>query len=174
MKRNIKKPWITANVLMKCDRRRELKKHCFNNEEAAQKYREVNNILNKETALAKESWINYQCSRIENFYQSNDMKATFETVKQLTSEWKPKCSVVEDKKGKLLTKPDEVTERWRKYCEELYNHNACTSEECLDEIDLPPPEIEEPPIIPIETEEALKKLKCNKAPGTDDIRRQSF
>ena len=54
-KRNIKKPWIIANVLMKCDRRKELKKHRFNNEEAAQKYREVNNILNKEIGLAKES-----------------------------------------------------------------------------------------------------------------------
>ena len=100
------------------------------------------------------------------------MKATFETVKQLTSKWKPKCSVVEDRKGKLLTKPDEVTERWRQYCEELYNHNASTS--CLDEIDLPPPEIEESPIIRIHIEEALKKLKCNKAQGTDNIPRQSF
>ena len=97
------------------------------------------------------------------------MKAAFEIVKQPTSGWKPKCSVVEDKKGKLLTKPDEVTERWRQDCEELYNPNANTSEECLEEIDLPPPEIEESPIIRSEIEEALKRLKCNKAPGTDNI-----
>ena len=168
-KRNVKKPWITADVLMKCDKRKELKKHRFINEEAAQKYREANNKLNKEIALAKESWINHHCSSIEDFYQRNNVTAAFETVKQLTSEFKPKCSVVEDKKGKLLTKPDEVTKRWRQYCEELYNHNANTSEECLEEIDLPLPEIEESPIIRSKIEEALKKLKCNKAPGTDNM-----
>ncbi|XP_063598641.1 uncharacterized protein LOC134775115 [Penaeus indicus] len=107
-----------TEVLTEYDKRRELKKYRFDNEEAAEKYREANNKLNREIASAKEAWINRQCSSIEDCYQRND---------------------------------------------------ANTSETCLDEIDLPPPEIEESPVVRSEIEEALKKLKCNKAPGTDNI-----
>ena len=72
-------------------------------------------------------------------------------------------------KRKTSKQPDKVTERLRQYCEELYNHNASTSEECLDKIDLPPSESEESTTIRSEIEEALKKRTCNKAPGMGNI-----
>ncbi len=170
-KRKIKKPWINEEVLEKCDKRRELKQHRYDNDESAKKYREANVKVNKEIKLAKESWINKQCQEIENCNRQNNTKAAFDLVKKLTTEWKPKCYVVEDNNGKLLTNADDVTERWRQYCEELYNHQADVSDNTLIDIErtVSTKEEEEPPIVREEIEQAVKKLKCNKSPGTDNI-----
>jgi len=170
-KKKVKKPWINEEILQKCDDRRTLKRQRFNDDESAKKYREVNNDLNKGIKLAKEAWINEQCKNIENCYNHNNTKAAFAIVKELTTEWKPKCFVVEDKDGNLLTQAEDVTERWRQYCDELYNHKANTSDNSLKDIQqtISSEEEDEPPILRQEIEEAVRKLKCNKSPGTDNI-----
>ena len=51
-----KKPWITAEVLNLCDKRRELRKKRFKPEGAA-KYKEVNKNVKRSMKKAKENWI---------------------------------------------------------------------------------------------------------------------
>ena len=54
--RQKKKPWITADILDLCDKRRELRKKRFEPEGAA-KYKEVNNNIKRHMKKAKENWI---------------------------------------------------------------------------------------------------------------------
>ena len=59
-----KKPWITAEILDLCDKRRELRKNIFELE-GSEKYKEMNNNIKKCTKMAKENWIGEECSEIK-------------------------------------------------------------------------------------------------------------
>ena len=52
--RQRRKPWITAEILDLCDRRRELRKKRFELE-GSEKYKEVNNNIKRYTKKAKEN-----------------------------------------------------------------------------------------------------------------------
>ena len=58
------KPWITAEILDLCDKRRELRKNRFE-PEGSDKYKEVNNNIERCMKKAKENWIEEQCSETE-------------------------------------------------------------------------------------------------------------
>ena len=62
--RPTKKPWVTADILDMCDERRELKNK-KGTTEGANQYREANKKIRKAMRKAKEDWIEYQCSEIE-------------------------------------------------------------------------------------------------------------
>ena len=82
--RQKKKPWVTAEILDLCDRKRELRKKRFE-PEGYQKYREVNNSIKRCMKKAKESWIGEQCSEIEENLRKNDSKRAYQLVKDLTT-----------------------------------------------------------------------------------------
>ena len=54
----------------------------------------------------------------------NNTREAFKIIQEITAEWKPKCNIIEDKDGTLLSKPEDVANRWKQYCEELYTHQA--------------------------------------------------
>ena len=54
-----KKPWITAEILNLCDKRRELRKKRLE-PEGSEKYKEVNNNIKRCMKKAKENWIGEQ------------------------------------------------------------------------------------------------------------------
>ena len=100
--RQKKKPWITAEILDLCDKRREMRKKIFE-PEGSEKYKEVNNNIKRCMKKAKENWIGEQCSAIEE-----NLKAT----------------TVHDRSGKCLTEERQILSRWTEYCSELYNYKA--------------------------------------------------
>ena len=57
-------PWVTAEILDLCDKRRELRKKRFE-PEGSEKYKEVNNNIKRCTKKAKANWIGEQGSEIE-------------------------------------------------------------------------------------------------------------
>ena len=57
--RQKKKPWVTAEVLDPCNRRRELRRKRFE-PEGSEKYREVNNNSKRCMKKAKENWMGEQ------------------------------------------------------------------------------------------------------------------
>ena len=63
--RQKKKPWITAEILDLCDKRRELRKKRFE-PEGAEKYKEVNDNIKRCMKKAKGNWIGEQCIEIED------------------------------------------------------------------------------------------------------------
>eukprot|EP00794_Sanderia_malayensis_P006629 gene6629-biopygen5401 len=81
-----------------------------------------------------------------------------------------RTNVIESKSGTLLSTTEEVTSRWKEYCEELYNCKADKDESILKELKEQASPIETaPPILLSEIEHAVRSLKNNKTPGIDNV-----
>ena len=78
--RQKKKPWVTADILDLCDKRRELRKKKIE-PEASEKYKEVNNNTKRCMKKAKKKWIEKQCSEIEENLRKNNTKRAYQLVK---------------------------------------------------------------------------------------------
>ena len=118
-----KETWITADILDLCDKRRELRKKSFE-PEASEKYKEVNNNIERCMKKAKENWIGEQCSEIEDNLRKNNSKRTYQLVKDLTTVKQGKATTVQDRLGKCLTEERQILNRWTEYCSELYSYTA--------------------------------------------------
>ena len=105
-----KKPWITAEILDLCDKRRELRKKRFE-PEVSEKYKEVNNNIKRCMKKAKENWIEKQCSEIEENLRKNNSKRAYELVKDLTTVKQEKVTTVQDRSGKCLTEERQILNR---------------------------------------------------------------
>ena len=95
-------PWITAEILDLCDKRRELRKKRFE-PEGYEKYKQVNNNIKRCMKKAKENWIGEQCSEIEENLRKNNSKRAYKLVKDLTTVKQGKVTTVQDHSGKCLT-----------------------------------------------------------------------
>ena len=82
--RQKKNPWITAEILDLCDKRRELRMKTFEPEEF-EKYKEVNNNIKRCMEKAKENWTDEQYSEIEENLRKNNSKRAYQLVKDLTT-----------------------------------------------------------------------------------------
>ena len=102
-----KKPWITAEILDLCDKRRELRKNRFE-PEGSEKYKEVNNKIKMCIKKAKENWIGEKCSEIEENLRKNNSKRAYQLVKDLTTVKQGKATTVQDHSGKCLTEEQQI------------------------------------------------------------------
>ena len=66
-----KKPWVTAEILDLCNKRRDQKKNRFK-PEGFEEWKEVNNTIKRCMIKAKENWIGEQCSEIEENLRKNN------------------------------------------------------------------------------------------------------
>ena len=78
-----KKPWVTAEIIDLCDKRRELREKRFK-PEGSEKHKEVNNNIKKCMKKEKQNWIE-QCSDIEENLRKNNSKRAYQLVKDLTA-----------------------------------------------------------------------------------------
>ena len=118
----MKKPWVTAEILDLCDRRKELRKKRFE-PEGSEKYWEVNNNIKRCMKKTKENWMGEQCSEIEENRKKNSKRA-YHLMKDLTTVKQGKATTVQDRLGKCLTEMCEILNQWTESCTELYNHKA--------------------------------------------------
>ena len=105
--RQKKKPWITAEILDLCNKRRELRKKRFE-PEGSEKYKEVNNNIERCMKKAKENWIGEQCSETEENLRKNHSKRAYQVVKDLTTVKQGKANTVQDRSGKCLTEERQI------------------------------------------------------------------
>ena len=82
--RQNKKPWVSAEILDLCYRRRELRKKRVEHG-GSEKYREVNNNIKRSMKKAKENCIGEQCNEIEENLRKNNSKRAYQLVKDLTT-----------------------------------------------------------------------------------------
>ena len=166
--RPVKKPWVTAEILDLCDKRRELKKNNNNNDaEGTTEYRTVNRQTKKSMKKAKEDWIGEQCKNVEDSLKKNNSKRAYHLVKDLTSTKQERTTTIQDKSGTCLTENNDVLKRWTEYCSEMYNYRATGDQEILN---VPPAtNSDNHPILREEVEAAVKTLKKGKSAGVDNI-----
>ena len=58
------------------------------------------------------------CSELEDNTKKHNIRAAFQTVKNLTEPFKPRTEAIKDSAAKKLTDPGQVNHRWKEYCEE--------------------------------------------------------
>ncbi|KAK2177396.1 hypothetical protein NP493_599g02057 [Ridgeia piscesae] len=164
--RPVKKPWVTADLLDLCDKRKELKKKKKDAERVWQ-YRAANQVIKKRMKKAKMNWIEEQCRDIGDSMKKNNSKKTYQLVKDLTSTKQGRTTTIQDKDGKCLTEEQDILKRWSEYCSELYNYRATGDPEVLN---VPPAtDNDNYPILREEVEAAVKSLKKGKSAGADNV-----
>ena len=157
--RPVKKPWVTADLLDLCVKRRELKKK-KKDAEGVRQYRAANQEIKKGMNKAKINWIEEQCQDIEDSMKKNNSKKIYQLVKDLTSTKQGRTTTIQDKDGKCLTEEQDILKRWSEYCTELYNFRATGDPEVLN---VPPAtDNDNYPILREEVEAAVKLLKKGK------------
>ena len=76
-----------------------------------------------------------------------------------------RLAVIKDEDGKILTEREEIKDRWKRYCEELYASQETdgvpdnTDEDSCED---------EPDILLSEVTNAIQHLKNKKSPGPDE------
>ena len=131
--------------------------------------REVRQLLRK----AKEDWAEEQAKLVEDSFEANNARKVFKTIKNLTAkQTNRQINVNEDEQGNLLTGSNEIAQRWKECCSELYNYEADIDRSILGEDVESKCEGEEweDKILRSEVEIAIKGLKKNKSPGEDNVR----
>ena len=158
-KRKKKKPWMTENILNLMDDRRKVK----NTDE--HRYQEINKRIRKECLLAKEEWMDENCTKIEQMAKCN-AKEMYANINKAFYKRKRRNqnNTIMNKHGKILMDSAEVKARWEEYIKELYDD---TREQIVCETNNEGPEI-----LKEEIRKAMNNMKNGKAIGTDGIAKE--
>ena len=160
-----KQKWISSETYHLIEERRMLKAKGLDSSEMQERYQQYNREIQKALRHDKKQNIIKQCEEIENNSKQNATRDLYRAVKNITRRFNPRLEVVKDDSNNVLTDGSDVLNRWKEYCEKLYEHPNRDSE-CPIEINSM---TYEPPPLFAEVEKALYSLKNNKSPGYDDI-----
>jgi hypothetical protein len=118
--------------------------------------KEVRRLLRK----AKEEWAEEQAKLVESSFETNNARKVFKTIKNLTEQHTRQINIIEDENGKLLTESNEIAQRWKAYCNELYNYKVDVDKDILNEdVESKGKEDQESEILRAEVELAVRSLK---------------
>ena len=93
----------------------------------------------------------------------------YKEIESLTKTFQPRLGVIKDENGETLTETEKITDRWKRYCEEMYSDNQLANK---DQYKKNNENLEDEPCLPplkSEIEWAIKSLKYGKSPGCDNI-----
>src|SRR6476469_7894773 len=122
LKGKVARKWITTAIMEKMQVRRKFKNK--NTEEGKRTYRRLNNELRRETNQARERWRENECNELEELDQRARPDLVYAKVGQLTRKKTTNCTsdAIKDERGKLLTEPEEIRNRWKEYIETLHDN----------------------------------------------------
>ena len=156
-------PWLSQEVIDLSDERRQLKEAGL---KSSQLYKIISSEIQQKARQDKNDHIKKLCQELEDHSQSNSSRNLFRSVKDLTGKSTARLAVIKDEDGKILTESEEIKDRWKRYCEELYASQETdgvpdnTDEDSCED---------EPDILLSEVTNAIQHLKNNKSPGPDEI-----
>lgn len=160
------KSWIavdTWKLIRNCKEQRMKGLQC---PEVRKKYFELWKEVKKNRRKDKNNFLSNICVEIENDFLKFQTSYLSKKVRLISRQFKPKTWVINDEDGNSIHDLDVIAERWRGYCERLYDQQPDASlESCPNWNNLEP----EPPILRSEITAAIAALKCKKAPGPDQI-----
>ena len=150
--RKKKKPWMAENIWNLMDDRRKVK----NIDE--HRYQEINKRIRKECLLAKEEWMDENCTKIEQMAKCNAKEIFYK------KKGRDQNNTIMNKHEKILMDSAEVKAGWEEYIKELYDD---TREQIVCETNNEGPEI-----LKEEIRKAMKNMKNGKVIGTDGIAKE--
>jgi len=171
-KRKKIKPWISEEVLMLTDQRREIKAKLNANPSLKPEYKRLSKDIRMGLTRCRQDWTQQQCAQLETASRKNDLRNLFSKVKEISGglALKVRSANIKDETGKLLSSENEIKSRWYRYCKDLYNQDVSVDSTVLEDL-WPTSTLDdtEPEILESEVRAAIKKLKPRKAPGVDRI-----
>src|SRR6218665_950640 len=114
-KKDRTKPWITEETLNLIDKKREAKQRDKN------EYREMKAKVQRELRKDKQKHLESICRKAELENQMENSRYIYKTIKTITRKFQPKLHCIQAENGEYITKPEDIAERWKEDCEELYN-----------------------------------------------------
>jgi len=109
------KNWITVDIFQLIKKKREAKT------KSPDQYRKLRGEVQKSLRRDKQAELDALCSELEENALKGNSRPVFQTVKKLTKPFQPRTIAIRDSTGKKLTDPEKVCQRWKEYCEELYD-----------------------------------------------------
>lgn len=173
--RTARKNWISDNTWLLIEHRRQMKERLNQSDtpEARSQYYDIGKRVKKAARRDRRNYINKFAEEAEEAAQKYDLRALYQKIKELANGGRYNNNMpIEDSNGNIIVTADQQRSRWRQYFEELLNGqgDATNETEAVVE-DNANTNRRIRTGIPTKSEivEAIKKLKNNKAPGTDDI-----
>ena len=168
------KQWITPETLRKIDIRKERKGKLNDSKTRATKakahtaYIQAHKEVRRAIKQDKKTYIDNMAKEAEEAARKNNMRDLYGITRKLSQGSYRINKPIKNKDGKVLTTEEDQMKRWVEYFSEILNRPAPeeeidipSAEEILD-IDITAPSR-------TEIEQAISKLKKNKAPGPDGI-----
>ena len=152
-----KNKWMTEEILDLMKDRQII------NDRDSQEYRDMNKVIKKKCAEAKDEWLNANCKEIDNLKNKNS-KLMHKKIKELSTK-NTTCSsggCIKGKDGTILMEKEQIIERWTEYIQELFEDDRGDMPHIRKDMD-------GPEILKDEVRFAVKHMKRNKACGPDNI-----
>ena len=108
--------WLLQEAINLADERRQLKEAGL---QGSNLYRKLSSEVQLKCRRDKSEYINQLCQELEDQSSHNNIRELFRCVKNLTSKTTARLAIIKDESGKVLTKSDEIKNRWKNYCENL-------------------------------------------------------
>lgn len=150
-----KKQWISDETWELIKEKRAVK----NKDE--EQYKVLNKEVQRKLRKDRQDDIDRLCEDLERNERIGNSRTVFSIVRKFTQKFQPRQVAIKSKDGIKLTDPEKVGERWREYCEELFD-------DVEGEVSINVTEREPPPTM-AEVNRAVKRMSHFKAPGADNI-----
>lgn len=118
----IKQPWMTQEVLDRCNERREAKRTINSNptEHNIMRYPQVCRQVESTCKLAKAEWLNSKCKQCEDSHRDGNSKVLFKTVKEIMRDFRHQSMVVKNERGEKVSGEANMKTVWKQHFEKLY------------------------------------------------------
>lgn len=139
----------TSQIILE---RRELKERGTSSLEDQERYSKLSREVQTRFRQDYDAYINNICQELEQNSLKHETKQLFQKVKELTNSRSIKPFAIEYEEKRLLIDMTQILERWKSYCQSLYDTGEPTSR-LVEWI------VDEPNILRSEVKNALKSLK---------------
>lgn len=153
-----KKAWMTEDILQMMEERRNHKN------KNSQRYREMDEKIQREVRRAKEQWVKEKCEEIEMLERKNDYFAVHKKIKEVTGKnKKPTTYALLDDNNKAIIDIEDLKKHWKSYIEQLFKSTEPRRFEVTRDLE------SSPKILKQEVLRAIKNSKSGKSPGPDQL-----
>ena len=115
-----KQPWMSESTLNTIKERKETK---TTNGAHNNVYRTIAKEVKQECRKDKKNYLIGKCKQIEDHMKENRSREIYKEIESLTKIFQPRLGMIKDENGETLTKTEKITDRWKRYCEEMYSDN---------------------------------------------------
>jgi|AKYZ01.1.fsa_nt_gi Reverse transcriptase (RNA-dependent DNA polymerase). len=163
-----RKEWVTEEVMQMIEERRKLKNSRL--EEDQKNYRTLRNAINRKAREAKERNIVRMCEEVEACMNGGSYEAGYRLIKTYFGDQRRMWNgAIKDESDNFLFDEGQITARWKRYIEELYEDEEADSVGETLGATQQEREEEHRGVLRREYEAAIKKIKDKKAPGIDEV-----